>query len=103
MKQMLASVLALAALAAVSAGAAAPARADVTAIGDESVYELAVQADIVPMRVAVDAALRAHPGSQYVTGRFQGGPQPLYIIRIVTRDGHRRDVRVDARTGRVIG
>ncbi|WP_199200444.1 PepSY domain-containing protein [Alkalicaulis satelles] len=103
MKPMLASLLALAALAAASAGFCAPAFADEGAYAGEQVFEASVQADVVPMRVAIDAALRANPGSQYVNGRLMGGSPPVYIIRIVTRDGHRRDVRVNARTGRVIG
>lgn len=99
MKTLLASILALAAIAASGSLPGAAARAaDMPAV-----YQASAQADVVPMRVAIDAALRAHPGSQYVTGRFESGPQPLYIIRIVTREGQRRDVRVDARTGRVIG
>jgi uncharacterized membrane protein YkoI len=99
MKTLLASLLALAAIAATGSAPGAAARADDL----PGAYEASVQADVVPMRVAIDAALRAHPGSQYVTGRFESGAQPLYIIRIVTREGQRRDVRVDARTGRVIG
>ncbi|WBQ14048.1 PepSY domain-containing protein [Hyphomonadaceae bacterium BL14] len=99
MKTLLASFLALAAIAATGSLPAAGAHAAEL----PGVHEASAQADIVPMRVAIDAALRAYPGSQYVTGRFESGAQPLYIIRIVTREGQRRDVRVDARTGRVIG
>ena len=99
MKTILVSFLALAAIAATGSLPGAAARAHDL----PGAYEASAQADVVPMRVAIDAALRAHPGSQYVTGRFEGGAQPLYIIRIVTREGQRRDVRVDARTGRVIG
>lgn len=99
MKTLLASFLALAAIAATGSLPGAGAHAAEL----PGVHEASAQADIVPMRVAIDAALRAYPGSQYVTGRFESGAQPLYIIRIVTREGLRRDVRVDARTGRVIG
>lgn len=99
MKTLLVSLLALAAIAATGSLPGAAARANDL----PGAYEASAQADVVPMRVAIDAALRAYPGSQYVTGRFESGAQPLYIIRIVTREGQRRDVRVDARTGRVIG
>lgn len=99
MKTLLVSLLALGAIAATGSLPGAAARAaDLPAV-----HETSVQADVVPMRVAIDAALRAYPGSQYVTGRFEGGARPLYIIRIVTREGQRLDVRVDARSGQVTG
>lgn len=99
MKTRLASVLLLAAIAASGAAPGAAAHAS----GWPAATAALAQADVVPMRVAIDAALRAYPGSQYVTGRFEGGARPLYIIRIVTREGQRLDVRVDARSGQVTG
>lgn len=76
--------------------AAAPVHADTR-------QAVTVQEDIVPMRVAYSAVRRAYPGAEILDGRLVRSAQPYYVIRILTRDGRRRDVRVDARSGRVIG
>lgn len=58
---------------------------------------------VIPLSQAVSAVRRAHPGSQVLSHRLVSSNSPYYVIRIVTRDGRRLDVRVDARNGRVIG
>jgi len=58
---------------------------------------------VVPLSQAVAAVRRAHPGAQVLSHRLVNSGNPYYVIRIVTRDGRRLDVRVDARSGRVIG
>jgi len=86
---------------------AAPARADDAVTARSGGVELqdateTLQSGIVPMRVAYDAVRRAYPGAEILNGQLVNGQRPVYIIRILTRDGRRIDVRVDARTGRVI-
>ncbi len=56
---------------------------------------------IVPMSVAVSAVRQAYPGAEVLSGRLVNGENPYYMIRILTREGRRLDVRVDARSGRV--
>lgn len=61
---------------------------------------------VIPAREAVAVVKRAYPGCEVLNTAVQMGPdrKPLYhIVRIITRDGVRRDVRVDARSGRLIG
>ena len=56
---------------------------------------------IVPMSVAVSAVRQAYPGAEVLSGRLVNGENPYYMIRILTREGRRLDVRVDALSGRV--
>lgn len=62
-----------------------------------------VQTSIVPMRTAIAAVRRAYPGADVLDGHLVNAGNPYYVIRILTREGRRLDVRVDARTGRVLG
>lgn len=61
----------------------------------------AVQESLVSMRQARAAAERAYPNARAVDVRLVNGNRPFYIVRMV-EDGRRFDVRVDARTGRVM-
>ena len=56
---------------------------------------------IVPVSVAVAAVRQAYPGSEVLSHRLVNGENPYYMIRILTPDGRRLDVRVDALSGRV--
>lgn len=56
---------------------------------------------IVPMSVAVSAVRQAYPDAEVLSGRLVNGENPYYMIRILTREGRRLDVRVDAQSGRV--
>ena len=56
---------------------------------------------IVPVSVAVAAVRQAYPGSEVLSHRLVDGENPFYMIRILTPDGRRLDVRVDALSGRV--
>jgi len=62
-----------------------------------------VRQDVVPMSTAVAAVRRAYPGAEVLSGRLVNSGSPYYVIRILTREGRRLDVRVDARSGRVLG
>ena len=61
----------------------------------------AVAQSIVPVSVAVAAVRQAYPGSEVLSHRLVNGENPYYMIRILTPEGRRLDVRVDAISGRV--
>ncbi len=61
---------------------------------------------VVPMSQARRAVRQRFPGSEILDSwvrKNRNGDPVEYVVRIVTRDGRRLDVRVDAHTGRVIG
>lgn len=63
--------------------------------------EARTKGDTVSMSTAIDNVRRRYPGARVVDA---GQPAPhRIVVRIITRDGRRLDVRVDARTGQVIG
>lgn len=64
----------------------------------------------VPMNVAAVSispsqakaiALRANPGAEYLNIRLIGGK--TYFVRLLLTNGTRHDIKVDARTGRIVG
>lgn len=57
---------------------------------------------IVPARVAIDNVRRRYPGAQVLDVELVRSGNPFYIVKILTQDGRRIDVRVDGRTGRVM-
>jgi uncharacterized membrane protein YkoI len=64
------------------------------------------QARPVPMSQVRQAVRQRYPGAEILDSwlrRDRNGNPVEYVVRIVTRDGRRLDVRVDARSGRVIG
>lgn len=93
MKRILTLLLSLACTVALTG---APAQAMV----QKETAHVAVQS-IVPVSVAVAAVRRAYPGSEVLSHRLVNGENPYYMIRILTPDGRRLDVRVDALSGRV--
>ena len=92
MIRMLASVLVL-----LAASAAAPAFASNTGQLD---LAAAYQA-LISTSEAVAAARRAYPDADVLNARLVSGNRPYYVVRMI-QDGRRFDVRVDARTGRVV-
>ncbi|WP_306017210.1 PepSY domain-containing protein [Oceanicaulis sp. MMSF_3324] len=80
--------------------AAALADAPAYAKGHKDAVHAAAQS-IVPVSVAVAAVRRAYPGSEVLSHRLVNGENPYYMIRILTPEGRRLDVRVDAISGRV--
>lgn len=93
MKRILTLLLSLACTVALNG---APAQA----MAQKEAAHVAVQS-IVPVSVAVAAVRRAYPGSEVLSHRLVNGENPYYMIRILTPDGRRLDVRVDALSGRV--
>ena len=92
MIRMLASALVL-----IAAFAAAPAFADDAARADT----VAEFQELISTSQAVAAARRAHPRADVLNARLVNGNRPYYSVRMM-QDGRRFDVRVDARTGRVL-
>jgi uncharacterized membrane protein YkoI len=61
-----------------------------------------VQQGLISEREAVSAARRAYPRASAINARFVNAGRPFYVVRM--QEGSRLfDVRVDARTGRVLG
>lgn len=58
--------------------------------------------DVLPaLRVIRDVRQR-YPGAEVLDAELERGSQPRYIIKILTRDGRRVDVIVDAQTGAIL-
>jgi uncharacterized membrane protein YkoI len=55
----------------------------------------------ISAREARNTAERAYPRASVLDVRFVDGGQPFYAVRMI-EDGRRFDVRVDARTGRIL-
>lgn len=78
---------------------AVPAHANIVPGSAMNVVE--VQQGLIGERAAMNAARRAYPGAQAINARLVNGSRPYYVVRM--RDGGDLfDVRVDARTGRVM-
>ncbi|MCW5725186.1 MAG: hypothetical protein KIS81_09520 [Maricaulaceae bacterium] len=58
--------------------------------------------DVLPAVQVIREVRMRYPGSEVLDARLMGGAQPQYVVRILARDGQRRDVYVDARTGRIL-
>ncbi|GGG99989.1 MAG TPA: hypothetical protein DF715_08465 [Oceanicaulis sp.] len=58
--------------------------------------------NVVPARVAIDNVRRRYPGAQVLDVELVRSGSAYYIVKILTQEGHRIDVRVDAATGRVM-
>ena len=95
MIRTLASVLILAAaLSAAPAHAAAVQNAPTAGVCE-------VQQGLISEREAVNAARRAYPRASAINARLVNSGRPYYVVRM--QEGSRLfDVRVDARTGRVL-
>jgi len=55
----------------------------------------------ISAREARNIAERAYPRASVLDVRFVDGGRPFYAVRMI-EDGRRFDVRVDARTGRIL-
>ncbi len=95
MIRTLASALILAAaLSAAPAHAAAVQTAPAAGVSE-------VQQGLISEREAVNAARRAYPRATAINARLVNSSRPYYVVRM--QEGSRLfDVRVDARTGRVL-
>lgn len=58
--------------------------------------------NVVPARVAIDNVRSRYPGAQVLDVELVRSGSAYYIVKILTQDGRRVDVRVDAVTGRVM-
>ncbi|MGP1274556.1 MAG: PepSY domain-containing protein [Caulobacterales bacterium] len=57
--------------------------------------------NVVPARVAIDNVRQRYPGAEVLDVELVRSGSPYYIVKILTREGRRIDVRVDGVTGRV--
>jgi uncharacterized membrane protein YkoI len=58
--------------------------------------------DLLPVRDVINIVRRQYPGAQVLDTQLMRTSSPHYVVRILNRDGRRIDVRVDARTGRIM-
>ena len=78
---------------------AAPAQAAAAPAGQPGVAD--AQQGLISEREAVNAARRAYPRASAINARLVNSGRPFYVVRM--QEGSRLfDVRVDARTGRVL-
>jgi uncharacterized membrane protein YkoI len=59
--------------------------------------------DVLPALRVISIVRSRYPGAEVLNAQLQGGSSPQYVVTILTREGRRVNVIVDARTGRVIG
>lgn len=58
--------------------------------------------DVLPALRVIRQVRQQYPGADILDAELEGGQPPQYIIKILTRDGRRVDVIVDARTGAIL-
>lgn len=58
--------------------------------------------DVLPALQVIRDVRQRYPGAEVLDAELERGSQPRYIIKILTRDGRRVDVIVDARTGAIL-
>lgn len=79
---------------------AAPAHASIQA-APGTAEAGAAQSGLISERAAMNAARQAYPQASAINARLVNSGRPFYVVRM--REGSRLfDVRVDARTGRVL-
>lgn len=59
--------------------------------------------DVLPALRVISIVRSRYPGADVLDARLQRGSSPQYVVTILTREGRRVDVIVDARTGRILG
>lgn len=59
--------------------------------------------DVLPALRAISIVRGRYPGSEVLNAQLRGGSSPQWVVTILTREGRRVDVVVDARTGQVLG
>lgn len=57
---------------------------------------------VLPALRVISIVRNRYPGAQVLDAELVRGASPQYIIKILTREGRRIDVVVDARTGRIL-
>ena len=57
---------------------------------------------VVPATRVIGAVRQRYPGADVLDAELEGGPNPRYVIKILTPDGRRIDVVADARTGQIL-
>lgn len=58
--------------------------------------------DVLPARAVIDVVRRQFPGARVLDVELIRTGSPHYVVKILNPDGRRMDVRVDARSGRVV-
>lgn len=58
--------------------------------------------DVLPVREVIEIVRRAFPGSRVLDAELVRTASPHYVVKILDPDGRRMDVRVDARSGRIM-
>ncbi|WP_421786028.1 PepSY domain-containing protein [Hyphobacterium sp.] len=58
--------------------------------------------DVLPALRVISIVRSRYPGAEVLDAELMRGASPQYIIKILTREGRRIDVVVDARTGRIL-
>lgn len=58
--------------------------------------------NVLPALQVIREVRQRYPGAEVLDAELEGGSQPRYIIKILTRDGRRVDVIVDARSGAIL-
>lgn len=108
MKRYVLLLTCLTALVAADARAAGMAAGEAQAFDPRSRYSAdearnqSQSGNVVPARVAIDAVRQRYPGAQVLDVELVRSGSPYYIVKILTQEGHRLDVRVNAVTGRVM-
>ena len=58
--------------------------------------------NVLPALRVISIVRSRYPGAEVLDAELEQGSSPRYIIKILTREGRRIDVVVDARTGQII-
>lgn len=58
--------------------------------------------DVLPVREVIEIVRREFPGARVLDVELVRTASPHYVVKILNPDGRRMDVRVDARSGRIM-
>lgn len=58
--------------------------------------------DVLPALRVISIVRNRYPGADVLDAELEQGGSPRYIIKILTREGRRIDVVVDARSGQIL-
>lgn len=59
--------------------------------------------DVLPALRVISIVRGRYPGAEVLDAQLRQGSSPQYVVTILTREGRRIDVIVDARTGQILG
>ena len=59
--------------------------------------------DVLPALRVISIVRGRYPGAEVLNAQLQGGSSPQYVVTILTREGRRVNVIVNAQTGQIIG